>query len=296
MRRFERVAVVGLGLMGGSLGLAIRKRRLARRVAGFARKAPVRRRALAMGAVDEACIDLNDAVRDADLVVFCAPILAIPRLVASCAPALRPGAVITDVGSTKRFVLAAMERALGRRDVAAVGSHPIAGSEAAGIGAARPDLYRGNVVVVTASRHTPERATRAVESFWRALGARVVTMDPAEHDAVLAATSHGPHLAAAAIAESVLGRGGLVPACFCGTGFRDTTRIAAGSEDVWHDIAATNREAIARELLPVETRLRRMRTDLGKGRLAAVKRFLARARRLRAGIEGRRRATRRACG
>jgi prephenate dehydrogenase len=135
-----------------------------------------------------------------------------------------------------------------------------------------------------------------VESFWRALGARVVAMGPSEHDAVLAATSHGPHLAAAAIAESVLSRGVRIPACFCGTGFRDTTRIAAGSEEVWHDIAATNREAIGRELLRVEARLRRMRVDLEKGRLAAVKRFLARTRRLRAGIEGPRRATRRACG
>lgn len=296
MRRFDRLAIVGLGLMGGSLGLAARGRGLARRVAGYARRPSVRRRALALGAVDEAHGDILDAVRGADMVVFCVPILTIPGLVAKCAPVLRPGTVITDVGSTKRFVLDAMERALGRRDVAAVGSHPIAGSEAAGIGAARADLYRNNVVVVSSSARTPAAAAERVGAFWKALGARVVSMGPDEHDRILAATSHGPHLAAAVIAESVLGRKDARLGGFCGTGFRDTTRIAGGSEDVWHDIAATNRAAIAAELARIEAGLRRVGADLRKGRLASVKRFLARSRRLRSAIDAGRRATRKASG
>jgi prephenate dehydrogenase len=292
MRRMDRVAIMGLGLMGGSLGLALRSRRLARCVAGYARRSSVRRRAMKIGAVDEVYSDPREAARNADLVVFCVPILTIPRLVADCASALRAGCVVTDVGSTKRLVLDAMERALARRDVHAVGSHPIAGSEAAGIGAARADLYRGTVVVVTPTPLSPTAPLRMVKAFWKALGARVVVLSPEKHDQTLAATSHGPHLVAAAVAESVLGRSDSALGVFCGTGFRDATRIAAGSEDIWRDIAATNRKAIGRELAGVERRLRRLRKNLEKGNLASVKRFLARSRRLRAAIDVPRRSTR----
>lgn len=285
MRRLDRVAIIGLGLMGGSLGLALKRQGLARCVAGFARRPSVRRRAVKIGAVDEAHSDLREAARNADLVVFCVPILTIPRLVAACAPVLRPGCVVTDVGSTKGVVLAAMERALERTDVCVVGSHPIAGSEAAGIGAARADLYRGTVVVVTPSRRSSPASVQCVRKFWEALGARVLVLASGKHDRTLAATSHGPHLAAAALAESVLGRGDPALALFCGTGFRDTTRIAAGSEDVWHDIAATNRTAIARELARLEVRIRRMRKALEDGRLGALKKSLVRARRLRIALD-----------
>ena len=296
MRRLNRVAIIGLGLMGGSLGLALRSRRLARRVAGYARRPSVRRQALTIGAVDEVHADPREAARDADLVVFCVPILTIPRLVADCAPALRAGCVVTDVGSTKRLVIAAMERAVARRDVHVIGSHPIAGSETAGIGAARADLYRGMVVVVTPSPRTPTACLRMVKRFWKTLGARVKVLAPGKHDRALAATSHGPHLVAAALAESVLGRGDSTLGAFCGTGFRDSTRIAAGSETVWHDIAATNRESIGRELARVEKRLRYLRRNLEGNNLAPVKRFLARARLLRAALDDSWRTTRRVSG
>jgi prephenate dehydrogenase len=292
MRRLGRVAIVGLGLMGGSLGLALKRKGLARCVAGYARRQAVRRRALRIGAVDEVYADLREAARNADLVVFCVPILTIPRLVSDCASVLRAGCVVTDVGSTKRIVVAAMERALAGRDVHTVGSHPIAGSEVAGIGAARADLYRGMVVVVTPTLRTPAAPLRMVKAFWKALGARVEVLTPEKHDRVLAATSHGPHLAAAALAESVLGRDNPALCTFCGTGFRDATRIAAGSEDVWHDIAATNRKPIGRELARIEKRLRYLRRNLEKGNLASVRRFLADARNLRASMDVSRRSAR----
>lgn len=296
MLRFDRVAIVGLGLMGGSLGLAIRRRKLARCVAGYARRPSVRRRAMAIGAVDEVHSDLLEAVRNADLVVFCVPILTIPRLLAECAPALRAGCVVTDVGSTKSVVVADMMRILARLDVHVVGSHPIAGSEAAGIGAARADLYSGSVVVVTPTPRIRTAGMRMVTGFWKALGARVKVLSPEQHDRVLAATSHGPHMAAAALAESVLGRGGSPLGAFCGTGFRDTTRIAAGSEDVWHDIVATNRKAIGLELAGLEKVLRGLRKDLEAGRLECVKRFLARSRMLRTALEAPQKPTRKVSG
>jgi prephenate dehydrogenase len=189
-----------------------------------------------------------------------------------------------------------MERALARSDVHAVGSHPIAGSEAAGIDAARADLYRGAVVVVTPTPKTPAAGLGRVAEFWKGLGSRVKVLAPGRHDRVLAATSHVPHMVAAALAESVLGRGGMALGEFCGTGFRDVTRIAAGSEDVWHDIVATNRKAIGQELAGLEKILRGLRKDLEEGRLERVKGFLAHSRRLRAALDATRKPTRKVSG
>lgn len=274
------MAILGLGLMGGSLGLALRRRRPAPFVAGYARRPEVRRYARRQGVVDAVFADPAQCVRDADLVVLCVPVRTMPELAAACAHALKPGCVVTDVGSTKSSVVAELRQQLAGCPVNVVGSHPIAGSDQAGIEAAVPDLYEGATVVVTRDRRTPARALVRVLRFWRQLGARTCVLSAAEHDRALAATSHLPHLAAAALVNAVLsGRQRLTR--FCGSGFRDTTRIAAGSEEVWQDIVETNRDAIARELDAFAREVRRLHAAVSRGRPRDLAAFLTRARRLR---------------
>jgi prephenate dehydrogenase len=206
------------------------------------------------------------AVRGASLVVACAPVLAIPDLVVQAAPYLEPGAVVTDVGSTKEWIVRRAQAALSGRQAVFVGSHPIAGSERQGMESALAGLYEGAVTVVTPDG-APEAAVAAVEALWRAAGSGVVRMRAGEHDRIIARTSHLPHLAAALVALGA-GRGGFdgeSVSALCGPGIRDTTRVAEGSPDIWHDIALTNRDAIVAELEAtrdaLEEMIRRLRAD-----------------------------------
>jgi prephenate dehydrogenase len=269
----ETVAIVGLGLMGGSLGLALRGQGV--RVRGCARREATRADALRRGAVDEAFDDPAAAAEGAGRIVVCVPVRAIPELIRAVRPALRRGAVVTDVGSTKAHVSALCPPLLEGTGAAFVGSHPIAGSERQGIESARADLYRGALTVVTPLASAPDDAVGQVESLWRSVGSRVLRMEPGDHDRRLARTSHLPHLAAAALAAAV-GRadGAEAAAPLCGPGFRDATRIAEGSADVWIDIVGTNREAVAAELDGLGERLAAMARAVRAGDDAAVRRLL----------------------
>jgi prephenate dehydrogenase len=247
-------------------------------VAGYARRAETRRRALAMRAVDAVFDTPGAAVEGADLVVLCVPVLAIPELARACGGRWDPGAVITDVGSTKAELAAGVRRALRGARAVFVGSHPMAGSEATGIEAARAQLYERSLVIVTPDAGVSERAAERVMRFWRGLNCRVLRMTPMQHDRLIARTSHLPHLAAAALVKSVLGGRGADVAALCGPGFRDATRIAAGSEDMWHDIVKTNRRFVLRELDRFGAALDRVRTLVARGDFEALRSLLAEAR------------------
>ncbi len=246
----NRIAIIGLGLMGGSIGLGLRRCGFRGQVIGYARREEVRTFAMEQGMVDEATGAPADAVRGADLVVLCLPILANAEILGVCRSALAPGCLVTDVGSTKGDLERAILPVLQGTGALFVGSHPIAGSEQQGAEAARDDLYENALVVVTppAAREAPE-AVEQVCSFWRGLGARVETMSAEQHDAILGRTSHLPHLAASALALAV-GREDNATAlgAFCGPGFVDTTRVAEGSPSVWLDIIRTNRHNVVSEL------------------------------------------------
>ena len=265
----SRVAILGLGLMGGSLGLALREGR-GKGVAGYARRAATREAATRLRAVDEVYASAADAARGADVVVACVPILQTEPLLREALPGIGRGCLVTDVGSTK----VELNRVLGPLAASAgadfVGSHPICGSDEQGIEAARADLYRGAVVVVTpptGAEGSPV-ADRAM-SLWESVGARVVTMPAAVHDEILARTSHLPHLVSSLLAATV-GRepvpGGL--ADLCGPGFRDTTRLARGATAVWSDILSTNRETVLRELEAYRDQLNRLIRVLEKNKVA----------------------------
>lgn len=271
----KRVAILGLGLMGGSLGLAIKARGLPWRVAGYTRTPARGRQAVRRGAVDELHAHPAEAVEGADLVVVCAPILAVPALVRECRARLARGAVVTDVGSTKAFLEAEVPAALAGTGAVFVGSHPMAGSEKQGIEAARPDLYEGAVVLVTPSRATPAGPAQRVRGFWRKLGARVTTMDAREHDRIVARTSHLPHMAASLLVLTAAraGRTDRI-GTFCGTGFADTTRVAEGSPEVWDDIVRTNRANVAEELRAYRLQLDKLIQLLDDGDFEGIRHTL----------------------
>lgn len=235
----ETIAILGTGLMGSSLGLALRKRNVPVRIHVYARRPETRETALNFGVADAVFSDPVEAVKGAGLIVLCVPVLTIPELAKACRAGLRPGAIITDVGSTKACLNELMTEVLAGTGAEFIGSHPICGSEQQGIEAGNADLYDGAVTVVTPPMLADDASVEKVSSLWKSAGARVTIMDAASHDRILAATSHLPHVVAAALALSS-GDNGL----FCGSGFRDTTRIADGSPQVWSDIVRTNAPAL----------------------------------------------------
>lgn len=248
MDESQNIAVLGLGLMGASLALGLKKRGFAGRILGYARREETRSQALENGVVDQVFPKPSEAVRDADIVVICVPIWSIAQLAEEIAGSLKPGAVVTDVGSTKSELLKTMEPIFQPLEAYFVGSHPIAGSEKTGIDAGNPDLYDGRLTIVCPDENTPTTMEQAVSNLWKSAGSEVVEMSPAEHDAMLASTSHLPHMVAAALARSIADGDPSKKADFCGTGFKDTTRVASGSADMWVDIIDTNRTALEAEL------------------------------------------------
>ncbi len=280
MTREPCISILGLGLMGASLAMALRQRGYAGRLTAYARKEATRREALDRGIVDAAGEDPDAAVREASLVVLCAPIRACVELAADVRAALRPDAVVTDVGSTKGWICRQMDGLLPKGVF--VGSHPIAGSEKQGLQAASADLYVGALTVLAGPPDLPPEAAARVAALWEAAGSRTCRMAPEDHDRLLARTSHLPHVAAAALANAIGRDSAEQVGAFCGTGFYDSTRVAAGSIEMWNDVLATNAPAVAEELRAFKMEVERVYDDLQAGRFGDVARFLERARDARA--------------
>ncbi len=266
---FERVAVLGLGLLGGSVALAARERRVARCVAGATRRRDVLEAALDRGAVDEVG-SYPEAVRGADLVVLATPVFAMGEVAERIAAHLEPGTLVTDVGSVKGALVETLPGLL-PRGVRYVGSHPMAGSHLAGFEHARADLFEGAVCIVTGPADDPD--VERVCGFWSALGARSVLREPAGHDVDVAWTSHVPHLLAFAFARALAS----APASaleVAGPGFRDFTRIARGDPELWADILAANGKAMLAPLQAVEAALAELRRAAEAGDAEALERCL----------------------
>lgn len=272
-----QLTVVGVGLIGGSLGLAARRRGVASRVVGVGRDPRTLARAQALGAIDEMTTDLAEGVKSADFVVVCTPVDRVASDAVASASAAPAHALVTDVGSTKAGIVAAVEAQLGAGKAHFVGSHPLAGSEKKGASYADADLFDGRTVVVTPSPRTDLEAVGGVERFWQALGARVVRMDPAAHDRALSYTSHLPHAVAAGLA-------GVTPPEWLhlsAGGFRDATRVAAGDPELWAAIFEANRPAVLAALGDFEARMRAFGELLAGGDRAGLVRWLTEAKRVR---------------
>ena len=241
------LAIVGVGLLGGSVAKAARAGALARSIVGVGRDRARLEAALRDGAIDRVTTDLEAGVGGADFVLLAAPVLALEALLERVWRAAADGATLTDVGSTKAAIVRRAEGLAAGRPLAFVGSHPMAGSEKSGYGVARPDLFQGALVLVTPTDRTEPRALKAVTGFWEALGARVDALEPEAHDAAVAAISHLPHAVADALMDAVA-RSAPEALGFAARGFKDMTRIAASDPDMWADIFVANREAVGRSL------------------------------------------------
>jgi len=274
--RLDRLAVLGLGLLGGSVAWAARERGVAREVVGCGRHGESLRSALAKGLVDRIALDPAAAVEGADLVVLATPVGAMAERLRAASPGLRAGALVTDVGSVKAPLAETLPGLL-PPGVAYVGAHPMAGSHERGADHARPDLFEGAVCVVAETRSAPAAALARVESFWRALGARTVRRDPAAHDREVAWMSHVPHAVAFAFAGA-LGEAPDGAREVAGPGFRDFTRIARSDPELWAEILVANGKALAGPLARVGERLSELARAVEAGDADAVARLLAESR------------------
>jgi prephenate dehydrogenase len=272
----ERIAIIGLGLLGGSVALAAKSRGLAATVVGVTRRQETLKAALQSGAVDRAGSDLGEGVRGAELVVLGTPVFAMAEMLRRAAPHLDEGALVTDVGSVKG-VLAETLPGILPAGVTYVGSHPMAGSHHSGFSHATPDLFEGAACIVTPTPGTPRPAVERVAAFWSALGARVLERDPAVHDAEVGWVSHVPHAIAFAFAHA-LGTAPPGAGEVRGSGFRDFTRIALSDPDLWADILVSNRKAVAGPLREVGEQISALGRILEAGDAEAAEQFIAAAR------------------
>ena len=275
---FQKISILGVGLLGGSIGLATRQHRLAREVAGFVRRESSLRDCERAGAVDYATTDLLAAVSNSDLVILCTPLAQMRSLAEQFLPALKRGAIVTDVGSVKAEVVRELDALLKKSGAHFVGSHPMAGAEKTGVLAARKNLFENAVCVLTPTKKSNAAAVRKLEQFWKSLGARVLKMDAAQHDLLVSRSSHLPHVVAATLAGMVLDPAfSKTQAALCATGFRDTTRIASGSPEMWRDIALANRKNVSQSMDAFLGELKKFQTALKKSDADAVEQFFATA-------------------
>ncbi|MFN7570294.1 MAG: prephenate dehydrogenase [Betaproteobacteria bacterium] len=277
-----RLALIGVGLIGGSAALAFKRAEKVESVAGFDADPAACAEALARGVIDRAAGSVADAVRAADLVLLAVPVGATTAVLAEVAAAVPAHAVITDVGSTKRSVIDAAQAVLNAHSSFSfrrfVPGHPIAGGERPGVAHADADLFRGKLFVSTPVAETHADALAKVEALWRAVGANVQRMDADEHDRIFAAISHLPHLLAFALVAQIAAEpDGSRKLGFAGAGFRDFTRIAASSPVMWRDIALANRDALGAELRGYRGMLDRLQQALEAGDAAALEDVFARA-------------------
>lgn len=263
---FQRVVIHGVGLLGGSLGMALRGRGLARVVTGLGRSAERLAQARDLGALDDFSTDPAEALRGADAFISCLPPREIRTNWKSLSTHLARGAFVTDVGSVKAGIVREAGAAL-PDGIGFIGSHPMAGSEKSGAEAARPDLFEGACCFLTPTEATAPATLRRAAEFWKALGCRIVIASPERHDRLMAATSHLPHLVAAALVDRLHAGGDatLFHRFILGNGFRDTTRVAAGPADVWEQIFSDNRDALGIELDGLIEELRTFREQLRAG-------------------------------
>lgn len=278
----ERVGILGLGLIGGSLALALKGRRGAPEVWGCDRRAETVRRAVSAGAIARGCTEAQ--LPACDVVVVCIPVLRAVEAIRRIGPRMRPGSVLTDAGSVKSGIVREGERAVGR-DAFFVGGHPIAGTEASGFSAADPSLFRGRSFIATPTRRTDAEALRRVERIWKRAGSSVLLrMDPKVHDHVFAYVSHLPHAVAYALVHSVATLPSNVPLGYSAGGFRDFTRIASSNPAMWKDIVLQNRTEVLRAIAHYRRNLALLERRIARGDADGLLEYFGRAKKTRDGL------------
>jgi prephenate dehydrogenase len=276
---YQKAALIGTGLIGGSIGIALREKHLVKVIYGYDSDPESGAAAVEKGAIDFVADSTLDAVRDADLVILAVPVMSTLQLLKEIIPAVGSGAVITDVGSTKGSIMAAVEQML-PPNVHFIGGHPMAGSEESGITGADPALLENAIYVLTPGLSTPPEAIDRLTEMFEKAGAQPLMLDPLAHDRAVASISHLPHIVAAALVQSVVGAASeheLVHTLAAG-GFRDSTRIALGNPDVWRDICISNRWALLAALKRFKVKLDTMEKALAEPKPDSIKEYLQQAR------------------
>jgi prephenate dehydrogenase len=271
-----------VGLLGGSLGLAIKRRGLAQVVDGLVRRTASIGECQQLGVVDHATRDARRAAEGADLIILCASVSRMRELTEAMRPAFKPGVIVTDVGSVKASVTAELEPIVSAGGGHFVGSHPMAGAEKAGPGSATADLFEQAICVVSPTSRASAVAVKKVEDFWRAVGGVVMRMSPETHDDLVSRSSHLPHVVAAGLANYVLSPAHpKEQARLCATGFRDATRIASGLPAMWRDIVLANRQNLSRVLGVFIADLEELKHALDEGDAKSIEEYLETAKRRR---------------
>lgn len=266
---FSRISIIGVGLLGGSIGLALRAAGSRCQITGYGYRKESLTKALEYGTIDDWTLDLGKAVAKAQLVILCTPVGLFDGLLSQLSPLLPEGAVVTDVGSTKRSVVTlAAERLPAACPF--VGSHPMAGSEKRGVEYARADLFRNATCIITPTANTPKPAADAIDAFWKLLGMRVVRLSPEEHDAAVSDISHLPHVLAGALVA--MQSYSAMP--LAGKGFLDTTRIASGDALLWRDILLDNADNVKASLDRLQKQITTLRKLLTPGKSEALVQWL----------------------
>ena len=285
MRKLKSMAVVGVGLIGGSFALAARRAGAVANVVGYDRDPSALQRAIELGVIDTAAESVTDCARGAELVMVAVPVRALGPVLHDLGMALAPDAVITDAGSTKAEITKLAKEELRDLYERFVPGHPIAGRETSGVDSATAELFRGARVVLTPEPETSAAAVALVRGIWEAAGARVAAMDAQMHDRVFAAVSHLPHILSFALVSEIASREDAAELLdFAAGGFRDFTRIAASSPEMWRDIALQNREALLAEMDRYGARLAVFRDLIARGDGPGLQRLMTEARAARQGM------------
>ena len=280
--RWNKISIIGTGLLGGSLALAIKQRQLAGTVHAFVRREASVVECTKLEIADLVTRDIRQAVDGADLIILCTPLGQLAERAGDLRPFLKPGAVVTDVGSVKGPVVRDLEPIIREGKGEFVGSHPMAGSERAGAAAARGDLFQSAVCLVTPTRQTSAAALAAVEGFWQSVGAWPIRISAEAHDDLVSRSSHLPHVVAAELANYILSpTHPKEQSLVCATGFRDTTRIASGSPEMWRDIALANRANLCRVLGVFIEDLQEFQLALEREDVQAIQEFFTNAKQRR---------------
>lgn len=277
---FSQVTIIGVGLIGGSLGMILRRKGIASTVIGVGRRIENLKTAVELGAIDRYVVDPKEGVKDADVVVLATPVDTYDRHLKEWASCLKSGAIVTDVGSVKGELVVQSERAM-PQGVHFVGAHPIAGKEKTGVAAGSEQLFQGARCILTPTKNTNQEALVQVRAMWQETGSVMLTMDPHLHDKILGAVSHLPHVAAFALINALIDIRREVPALdlagHSGGGLRDTTRIAASSPEMWRDIFLWNRENVVSFIEAYEQSLGQLKQLIKSGDAAGIEKELERA-------------------
>lgn len=279
MKELKKITVIGIGLLGGSLTLSILRSFSGIKVVGFSHRSSTRQKARQLALASEICDTLPQSVADADIVILSTPVCTFEEIFGQIADYLKPGCIVTDVGSTKACIHRWAAKKL-PSSAYYVGSHPIAGSEQRGLEFARDDLFDGALCILTTVKSTNLQAVDTLADFWNALGCRIVKMTPAVHDKVYANVSHIPHITAAALVNASSSEF----LKFAGKGFIDTTRISSGPANIWADILVTNAENCAKGIDSVTEELNKIKKAVLSGDIKLIEKLLSKAGKKRAAM------------